>query len=136
VNSILLDTSVVLDVLTRDHSFFEPSLRTIARWGATSHLCINQVVYAEVSVGFTEIESLDEAVQGMGLDMRPIPREALFLAGKAFSAYRRRGGTKTTPLPDFFIGAHAAVERLPLLTRDPSRISNAYPTITIVEPQG
>lgn len=135
MTSILVDTSVLLDLLTRDHSFFEPSLRSLARWGATSQLCINHVVYAELSVGFTRIESLDEAVEGMGLVMRPIPREALFLAGKAFLAYRRRGGTKTAPLPDFFIGAHAAVEQLPLLTRDPSRIRSAYPTVTIVEPE-
>ncbi len=130
----LIDSSVVLDVLTRDPDFFARSKETLVRWGSSHELSINAVVYSEVSVGFRTIEALETTLSGAGFVLREIPREALFLAGKAFVAYRRRGGRRASPLPDFFIGAHAAVERLPLLTRDPARIRAEFPTVQIVEP--
>lgn len=135
VNEALVDSSVILDLFTGDPAFYQASLDTLVQWGSTHQLVINPIVYAEVSVGFTRIEALDEAITGAGFLTRTIPRQALFLAGKAFVFYRRRGGTRTTPLPDFFIGAHAAVEQLPLITRDPSRVQNAFPTVRLVVPR-
>ncbi|TVR87836.1 MAG: PIN domain-containing protein [Spirochaetaceae bacterium] len=130
----LLDSSVVLDLLTRDPAFFAPSKELLVRWGCTHALCINAVVYSEISVGFRTIESLEATLAGLEFLVLPIPRAALFLAGKAFVAYRKRGGSRESPLPDFFIGAHAAVERLTLLTRDPARIHREFPTVEIVQP--
>lgn len=130
----LVDSSVVLDLLTRDPLFFAPSKEVLVQWGSTHLLIINAVIYSEISVGFRTIESLEETLAGVGFQIAPIPRAALFLAGKVFVAYRRRGGSRTSPLPDFFIGAHAAVARLPLITRDPTRIRREYPTVEIVEP--
>ncbi|NBC29300.1 MAG: DNA-binding protein [Spirochaetes bacterium] len=123
----LIDSSVVLDVLTRDPDFFARSKETLVRWGSSHGLSIN-------AVGFRTIEALETTLSGAGFILREIPREALFLAGKAFVAYRRRGGKRASPLPDFFIGAHAAVGRLSLLTRDPARIRAEFPTVQIVEP--
>lgn len=134
MKGILVDSSVALDLFTEDPVFFERSLAALAAWGAKGDLLIDDIVYAEVSVGFSRIEELDAALAGAGFLSAPIPTEALFLAGKAFLAYRRRGGPRTAPLPDFIIGAHAAVAGLPLLTRDPERVRIAYPGLRIVEP--
>ncbi|PKL08052.1 MAG: DNA-binding protein [Spirochaetae bacterium HGW-Spirochaetae-7] len=134
MNAILIDSSVVLDIFTADPEFYLRSLSSLAAWGARGDLLIDDIVYAEVSVGFSRIEELDEALYGAGFLGAPIPKEALFLAGKAFLAYRKRGGTKIAPMPDFIIGAHAAVAGIPLLTRDPSRIRHAYPGLRIIEP--
>ncbi|MFP4377776.1 MAG: type II toxin-antitoxin system VapC family toxin [Spirochaetales bacterium] len=131
---VLVDSSVVLDVFTRDASFYDRSVAVLTQWGATHDLCINAIVYAETAAGFNRIERLNEALDGAGFSMRDIPREALFLAAKAFLGYRRRGGVKTSPLPDFIIGAHAAVEGLPLITRDPKRVRSEYPSLNIIEP--
>lgn len=134
MNAVLVDSSIVLDLFTADERFCEPSLALLSLWGATHELCIDDIVYAEVSVGFGRIELLDQALAGSGFRHLPIPKEALFLAGKAFLGYRRRGGSRLSPLPDFFIGAHAAVSGIPLLTRDPERIRSCYPTVRILEP--
>lgn len=130
----LVDSSVVLDVFTRDPGFYDRSLTMLADWGAVGSLFINQIIYAEVSIGFRRIEDLDDALNGSVFVIRSIPNAAAFLAARAYVAYRSRGGNRISPLPDFFIGAHAAVERLPLLTRDPDRVRTAYPTVRIVEP--
>lgn len=130
----LVDSSVVLDVFTDNGEFYSASAHSLAQWGATHELCIDPIVYAEVSVGFRRIEDLDIAINGVGFSLRPTPTAALFLAGKAFESYRRRGGTRTLPLPDFLIGAHAAVEGAPLITRDPVRVRTAYPGLRIVNP--
>jgi predicted nucleic acid-binding protein len=98
------------------------------------NLLINPIVYSEISIGFQLVEELEAFLRGTGLLLRPFPKEALFLAGKAFLKYRKRGGTRTTPLPDFFIGAQSATERVPLLTRDPRRISQYFPTVEIISP--
>ena len=134
MNPVLGDSSVVLDLFTADKRFYERSLSCLAVYGAKGDLLIDDIVYAEVSVGFRSIESLDEALAGAGFLGSIIPKEAMFLAGKAYLAYRRRGGTRTAPLPDFIIGAHAAITGLPLVTRDPSRIMDAYPGVRIIEP--
>lgn len=134
MNAVLVDSSVVLDLFTADPVFGGRALAALAEWGGRGDLLIDDIVYAELSVGFARIEELDAALAGAGFVIAPLPREALFLAGKAFLAYRRRGGAKTAPLPDFLIGAHAAVAGLPLLTRDPSRVRAAFPTVRIVEP--
>ncbi len=133
MNRVFVDSSVVLDVFT-DNEFYAASLACLVRWGTTHELCINPVVYAGVSVGFRRIEDLDDAIDGSGFLLQPLPRAGLFLGGKAFEVYRRRGGTRTSPMPDFFIGAHAAVEHAPLITRDPGRVRSAYPRLRIVDP--
>lgn len=134
MNAVLVDSSVVLDLFTDDYRFYALSHACLTRWGSSHDLWINDVVYAEVSVGFRRIEVVNEAVEGAGFILRPIPRPALFLAGKAFETYRRRGGRRTSPLPDFFIGAHAAVEGVPLITRDPARVRTAYPRLLLIDP--
>jgi hypothetical protein len=134
MNAVLVDSSIVLDLFTADERFCEPSMELLSAWGISHELCINDIVFTEVAIGFGRIELLDEALSGAGFRHLPIPKEALFLAGKAFLGYRRRGGARLSPLPDFFIGAHAAVAGIPLLTRDPARIKACYPTIRIVEP--
>ena len=134
MTAVLVDSRVVLDLFTADPEFYESSLACLARWAAKGDLLIDDIVYAEVSVGFERIEELDEVLSGAGFINAPIPREALFLAGKAFLAYRKRGGAKITPLPDLIIGAHAAVAGLPLVTRDPKRVRDAYPGVVILSP--
>lgn len=134
MNDVYVDSSVVLDVLTDDPAFYAASFACLVQWGSTHNLCIAPIVYAEVSLGFRRIEALDDAIDGVGIAIRSVPRPALFLAGKAFESYRRRGGTITSPLPDFLIGAHAAVEGAPLLTRDPERVRAAYPRLRIINP--
>lgn len=130
----LVDSSVILDVFENDPVWADWSEATLVTHATQLPLLINPVIYAEVSIGFQRIEELEEAVAGCGLHMQPIPKEALFLAGKAFLKYRRRKGSKASPLPDFFIGAHAAVENLLLLTRDVKRIKTYFPTVKTVSP--
>lgn len=96
---------------------------------------INAVIYSELSIGFEKIEELEAALRVAAIDFLPLPKEAFFLAGKVFLSYRKRGGTKTSTLPDFFIGAHAAVQRWPLLTRDVRRYKTYYPTVTLITPK-
>jgi predicted nucleic acid-binding protein len=132
MTGVLVDSSLVLDLFTDDPIWGERSRRALAEAAAEGDLLIDDMVYAEVSVGFSRIEELDEALGGAGFTLAPMPRAALFLAGKAFLAYRKRGGAKTSPLPDFIIGAHAAVSGLPLLTRDPARVRSAYPKLELI----
>ncbi len=106
----------------------------LARCAESGMLIINPIIYAEVSVGFERIEELDEVLPADSFRREPLPWEAAFLAGKCFLAYRRQGGTRRSPLPDFFIGAHAAIEGLPLLTRDPRRYRTYFPQLTILAP--
>jgi predicted nucleic acid-binding protein len=98
-------------------------------------LLINDVIYAETSVGFRNAGDFDAALAEVGVAVTPIPRLALFLAGKAFTQYRRAGGTRTGVLPDFFIGAHAMVEGLPLLTRDARRYRHYFPAVVLISPE-
>jgi predicted nucleic acid-binding protein len=131
---VLVDTSVILDIVTEDGEWLEWSSSALERAASSSRLVINPIVYAEVSVGFERIEDLDAALPRDYFERRPLPWEAGFLAGKCFLQYRRRGGARSTPLPDFYIGAHAAIEGLTLLTRDPKRYRAYFPKLAIMAP--
>ena len=130
----LVDSSVLLDIFTNDPVWFDWSVRTLDEVGRSGPVFIDPIVYSEVSVGFSRIEKLDETLASLPLIWREIPRAALFLAGKAFVSYKRSGGTKSRPLPDFFIGAHAAVEDLTLITRDPDRVRTHFPRVKLFAP--
>jgi len=131
---LLVDTNVLLDVLQDDPQWADWSITQLRAQAKIYELAINPVVYAEVSLSFTSIEALDAVVDRMELTFSEIPRPALFLAGKAFAQYRKRGGNKTQVLPDFFIGAHAAVRGWPLLTRDASRFRTHFPGLEVLAP--
>ena len=131
---VLVDTSVILDVATEDATWFAWSSEQIEQLAGEAVLCINKIIYAEVSIGYERIEQVETALSPEFFERLPIPYEALFLAGKAFLKYRRRKETKRRPLPDFYIGAHAAVEDMLLLTRDAGRIHDCFPSVQIISP--
>lgn len=135
MRGLLVDSNVLLDVFEDDPAWARWSEDMLEQYSATHILCINPVIYAEVSAGFERIEELETAIIASGVKMLQIPKEALFLAAKVFVEYRRRSGIKLSPLPDFFIGAHAAVEDLELLTRDVSRYKSCFPTVKLVSPK-
>ena len=132
----LVDTNVLLDVFTRDPNWLGWSLMRLEEASLRGPLLINDVIYAETSTRYPAIEDFESALAGAGVTVVPTPRMALFLAGKAFMQYRGAGGIRTGVLADFFIGAHAAVERLPLLTRDARRYRNYFPTMVLIAPGG
>jgi predicted nucleic acid-binding protein len=132
---ILVDTNVLLDVLESDSRWAAWSERQLEAAAVQDRLCINRVGYAELSFAFARLEELDAVLAEAHVTVEDIPREALFLAGKAFFAYRRRGGLRRGVLPDFFIGAHAAVASAPLLTRDMARYRTYFPTVELLGPQ-
>jgi predicted nucleic acid-binding protein len=131
---ILVDTSVLLDVLQDDPVWAEWSLAQLESASVVDRLAINDVIYAELSIAFARIEELEAVLERTALQVEPIPREALFLAGKAFMAYRRSAGSRQQLLPDFFVGAQAAVLGCPLLTRDARRYRTYFPTVQLVSP--
>ncbi len=131
----LVDSNVLLDVLTEDRNWFAWSSEALARCANDGPLVINPLIYTEVSVGFDRIEELDDALEPSVFQRRPLPWEAGFLAGKCFLRYRRRGGAKTSTLPDFYIGAHALVEGLALVTRDATRYRTYFPRLSLVAPR-
>jgi predicted nucleic acid-binding protein len=131
---VLVDTNVLVDVLQDDPQWADWSI-TQMRAQATLHaLAFNPVIHAEMSLSFTTLEALDDVVRTLGLELREMPRPALFLAAKAYAQYRRRGGRKGQVLPDFLIGAHAAVEGWTLLTRDANRFTTYFPTLEVLAP--
>lgn len=130
-----MDSNVLLDIATNDPIWSEWSETALEECAEHTTLIINPIIYAEVSIGYTTIEGLDAALPPTLYQREPLPREAGFLAGKCFLLYRRRGGLRNSPLPDFYIGAHAAVEHLALLTRDAARYRSYFPTIDILAPQ-
>jgi predicted nucleic acid-binding protein len=134
VTAVLVDSNVLLDVMTEDPRWVAWSAEAVERAADSFRLVINPVIYAEVSVRYSRIEDLDAALPRTMLDREPIPYEAAFLAGKSFLAYRRHGGTKRSPLPDFFIGAHAAVAGYQLLTRDARRYRTYFPKLCLIAP--
>jgi predicted nucleic acid-binding protein len=134
VKTVLVDSNVLLDVATDDPTWFAWSSRALAAAADESSLAINPLVYAEVSVGFSRIEDLEEVLPSTLFRRESLPYEAAFLAGKAFLRYRRRGGARLTPLPDFYIGAHAAIAGFRLLTRDASRFRTYFPSVEIIAP--
>jgi len=130
----LVDSNVLLDVLTQDPQWYTWSSNALAAEADRQVIAINPIIYAEVSVGFQRIEDLDAALPAGSIHRLALPWEAGFLAGKCFVAYRARGGTKSSPLPDFFIGAHASVSRMTLLTRDAARYRTYFPKLKLVAP--
>lgn len=130
----LVDTNVLLDLVTDDPKWADWSIAQLEAASLGGPLLINDVVYAELAVRYERIEDLDAFLDDAGLEMVPMPRAALFLAGKVFSQYRKSGGPRTGVLPDFFIGTHAAVNELPLLTRDIGRYRTYFPSLTLITP--
>ncbi|MFC0106762.1 type II toxin-antitoxin system VapC family toxin [Kibdelosporangium aridum] len=131
----MVDTCVLLDVLTDDPQWADWAEDAIAAARDAGDLAINPIIYAEISAGFDTIEDLDEALPTADFTREPLPYQAGFLASRAFVAYRRRGGTRRSPLPDFYIGAHAAVNNYRLLTRDTDRFRTYFPKLELITPQ-
>lgn len=132
--AVFVDSCVLLDIFTEDTRWYGWSSAALEQAADAGPLVINAIVYAEISVRFARIEELDAILTDDAFDDQPIPREAAFLAGKIFLRYRRAGGQRLSPLPDFLIGAHAAVEQLPLLTRDPRRFRTNFPRLRLITP--
>ncbi|MER9470824.1 type II toxin-antitoxin system VapC family toxin [Mesorhizobium sp. M0482] len=130
----LVDTNVLLDLVTDNQDWAEWSIEQLEAASLRGPLLINDVVYAELSVRYSRIEDLDAFLDAAGLEIVTMPRPALFLAGKVFTQYRKSGGSRTGVLPDFFIGAHAAVGELPLLTRDVGRYRTYFPSLMLITP--
>jgi predicted nucleic acid-binding protein len=131
---VLVDSNILLDIATDDAKWSDWSGSALAECAEHTTLVINPIIYAEVSIGYTTIEALNAALPSSLYQREPLPWEAGFLAGKCFLAYRRRGGLRNTPLPDFYIGAHAAIEHLALLTRDVARYQTYFPKVEILSP--
>lgn len=134
MNAVLVDSNVLLDVLIEDPVWNAWSEAALADCADRFLLVINPIIYAEVSVGFARVEDVDSALPTSAFQRVPLPFEAAFLAGKSFLASRKRGGRRRTPLPDFYIGAHAAVTGMALLTRDASRFKTSFPTVRLIAP--
>jgi len=132
---VLVDSNVLLDVATNDPVWGDWSARALAEVAELTVLILNPIIYAEVSIGYATIEALDAALPAALYRREPLPWKAGFLAGKSFLMYRRRGGLRTSPLPDFYIGAHASVEALALLTRDAVRYRTYFPKVEILTPE-
>ena len=134
MTGILVDSNVILDVITDIGPWAAWSSKSLAEASAKHQLITNQIVFAEVSVAFARIEEAEAVFAHLVFQREPIPFEAAFLAGKAFREYRRRCGQRSSPLPDFFIGAHAAVAGYRLLTRDPARFRIYFPKLDLISP--
>lgn len=135
MKGVLVDSNVILDIFLDDPVWADWSEAILGEYGVTSTLNINPIVYSEVSIGFECIEDLESAIKKGGFQMLEFPKEALFLAGKAFLKYRRAKGTKRSPLPDFYIGAQAAVLGMNLITRDTARYRTYFPTVKLISPE-
>jgi predicted nucleic acid-binding protein len=135
VPATLIDSDVLVDILARDSEWASWSDAALIGALEDGPVLVNQIVFAEVSPGFPTAEECEWAMDVQGIERIPLPWPAAFLAGRAFVSYRRRGGLKRSPLPDFFIGAHAAVAGLRLLTRDPSRYRTYFPTVELIAPE-
>lgn len=134
MTAVLVDSNVLLDVATDDPRWGEWSSAALADAADTAPLAINPIIYAEVSIRYETIEELEEVLPAEVFRQEQLPYEAGFLAGKAFMLYRRRGGRPAVPLPDFYVGAHAAVAGFRLLTRDASRYRTYFPTVELIAP--
>jgi len=134
MKGVLVDSNVILDVFLNDLKWADWSESKLEEYIVHTSLYINSIIYSEISIGFELIEDLESAISKAGFQLLEIPKEALFLAGKAYIQYKKRKGMKRTPLPDFFIGAQAAVLNLELLTRDVSRYQSYFPTVKLIAP--
>ena len=135
MKGILVDSNIILDIFLEDPNWAEWSEAVLSEYSVNTSLYINPIIYTEISIGFKKIEELETALAQGGFQILEIPKEALFLAGKAFLKYRRSKGVKKSPLPDFFIGAQAAVLDLELITRDTKRYQTYFPTVKIISPR-
>lgn len=134
MNGVLVDSNVILDIFEDDPHWADWSESILLHYGTTHTLYMNAIIYSEVSIAFERIEELEEALSESGFRMLQIPKEALFLAGKVFLQYRKNKGSSVFPLPDFYVGAHAAVAGLELITRDISRYKTYFPTVKLISP--
>ena len=135
MRGIFVDSNVILDLFKDDRMWAGWSESTLNHYSNTHTLYINPIIYTEVSIGFKRIEELERAITGCGFQLLQMPKEALFLAGKTYVRYKKQKGIKLSPLPDFFIGAHAAVLGLDLITRDASRYKTYFPSVDLVTPE-
>lgn len=131
----MIDSCVVTDLANPDSNWFEWSASTLETLDQNNTFVINPIIYAECSVGFARIEEVDALFDHLGFTIQPLPKEALFLAGKAFLQYRKRQGQKSNVLPDFMIGAHAAVANYRLISRDKGRFSTYFPSVDVITPE-
>ena len=134
MKGLLVDSNVILDIFLDDPNWADWSESALVEYSSDTDLYINSIVYSEVSIGFEKIEELESALNKSGFQMLEIPKEALFLAGKVFLKYRRSRGIKRSPLPDFYIGAQAAVFDLELITRDVTRYHTYFPSVRLISP--
>lgn len=134
MTDVLIDSNILLDIFTEDEIWFDWSANKLSEIANEALLYINPIIYAEISVRFETIEELEQAIPNEIFRRQALPWEAGFLAGKCFLKYRKRGGVRNSPLPDFYIGAHAAIKKMRLLTRDKNRYSTYFPKLEIIAP--
>jgi|SRR5919199_1918206 predicted nucleic acid-binding protein len=134
MTDILVDSNVILDVLTEDPQCFEWSAQMLADYADQGNLVINPIIYAEIAIGFNQPEEVEAALPEDFFRRDSLPYAAAFLAGQTFLEYRRRGGERRSPLPDFYISTHAAVATMPLLTRDVNRYRTYFPSVPLITP--
>jgi hypothetical protein len=135
MKEILVDSNIILDIVTEDTNWFDWSSEKLTEYAEQTQLNINPIIYAEVSIGFQKIEELETILPLNFFHRLDLPWEAAFLAGKCFLQYRQKGGTKRSPLPDFYIGAHAAIADMILLTRDVNRYRFYFPRVELITPE-
>lgn len=135
MHGVLVDSCILLDLFTYDPNWAEWSEHILEQYSQTNTLYINSIIYTEISMAFAKIEQIEAAVAELGTKVLEIPREALFLTGKVFIQYRKNRGTKSSPLPDFFIGAHAAVAKFDLITRDVNKYKTYFPQVRLIHPK-
>lgn len=133
--NVLVDSNVILDIFTNDPKWINWSQQTLDKFSHTHTLCINPIIYTEVSIGFDEIETFEQIIEHCEFKLLELPKPALFLAGKTFVKYRQQKGTKSSTLPDFYIGAHAQLADMQLITRDIKRYGTYFPKVTLIAPQ-
>ena len=134
MSALLVDSNILIDIVTESEPWTDRSRKALETFGRDRELVINSIVFAEVSIPFDRVEDIDQRLPRDVFRREEVPWEAAFLAGKAFIRYRDRGGARRSPLPDFFIGAHAAVRGYGLLTRDPKSFRTYFPTVEVLEP--
>ena len=132
---VLVDANVLIDIFTNDKDWADWSEQALADAAAADEIAINPIIYAEISIAFKSAKPLDEALQQLEINLVELPYPAAFIAGKAFMKYRQKGGLKRSPLPDFYIGAHAEYEGFGLLTRDTKRYETYFPQVDLIAPE-
>ena len=135
MNGVLVDSCIILDLFTNDPNWATWSESILEQYSQTNTLYINSIIYTEISMGFKKIEEVEDAMLQLGVKVIEMPREALFLTGKAFLQYRKNKSTKNSPLPDFFIGAHATVSKFNLITRDLAKYKTYFSQVKLIHPK-